>query len=302
MDTITHTLVGVALAESGLKRATPLATATLMIGANLPDLDVLTYLVGSEADALGFRRGWTHGILAMLVLPPLLAAVAWGWPRITGRGGGDERVLPLLGIAAIAVWSHPLLDLLNVYGVRLLMPFSERWFHGDGLFIVDPWVWAVLLAGILAAWRRQRNNPWPPRVSLGVVAGYAIAMVISGRIGARVIEAQTGSRFRTMVAPAFADPFRRAVIRDLGGRYEVGILRWGSAAAYSVHAVVPAGRDQPGAAEAARTAAGTRFLAWARFPRFESGREDGGTRVTISDLRYAGRGGTTWASITVLVP
>ncbi len=42
MDPICHTLVGAALAESGLKKRTALGTATLLIGANLPDMDVLS--------------------------------------------------------------------------------------------------------------------------------------------------------------------------------------------------------------------------------------------------------------------
>src|SRR3954462_13884214 len=41
MDNLTHTLVGAALAEAGLKRRTALASATLMIGANFPDIDVV---------------------------------------------------------------------------------------------------------------------------------------------------------------------------------------------------------------------------------------------------------------------
>jgi len=44
---------------------------------------------------------------------------------------------------------------MNTYGIRLLMPFDERWFYGDTLFIIDPWIWLVLAAGVLLA--RQRN-------------------------------------------------------------------------------------------------------------------------------------------------
>ncbi len=41
MDPLAHTLFGAALAESGLKRRSRYATATLLIGANLPDIDVV---------------------------------------------------------------------------------------------------------------------------------------------------------------------------------------------------------------------------------------------------------------------
>jgi hypothetical protein len=42
MENLTHTFVGAALAECGLKRVTPLATTTLLIAANLPDIDVVS--------------------------------------------------------------------------------------------------------------------------------------------------------------------------------------------------------------------------------------------------------------------
>ncbi|MEO1370347.1 MAG: metal-dependent hydrolase, partial [Acidobacteriota bacterium] len=132
MDPLTHTFLGGALAESGLKRRSALATATLMLGANWPDVDVISYAWGSDA-ALGFRRGWTHGVLAMAVWPfvlTLLMLVVDGWLRRRRRDPGppvDHRQLLLL--SALAVWSHPLLDWLNTYGVRVLMPFSGEWFY-----------------------------------------------------------------------------------------------------------------------------------------------------------------------------
>ena len=64
MDPLTHTLVGASLASSKLGEKTRYATAALVIGANLPDIDVLSYFAGGDA-ALGFRRGWTHGVLAL---------------------------------------------------------------------------------------------------------------------------------------------------------------------------------------------------------------------------------------------
>src|SRR5262245_9062523 len=135
MDNLTHTLAGLALADSGLKRTTRLGTLTLLVAANLPDIDGLSYVFGSGTDGLAFRRGWTHGILAMVVLPLVLTGIILLCAR--RRPGVDGGWLLLW--AAIGVWSHPLLDLLNAYGVRLLMPFAARWFYGDALFIIDPW-------------------------------------------------------------------------------------------------------------------------------------------------------------------
>ena len=80
MDNLTHSLVGAALARSGLERRTPIATATLVIAANAPDVDVLSYARG-EWFALSFRRGITHGVPALIVLPWLVAGAVMAWDR-----------------------------------------------------------------------------------------------------------------------------------------------------------------------------------------------------------------------------
>ncbi len=128
-----------------------MATAALVVGANLPDVDVLSFAWGTDA-ALGFRRGWTHGLLALVILPALLAlSLAWIGRR---RSGGPPLSLPwLLALCYVAVLTHPALDWLNVYGMRWLMPFDGTWFYGDSLFIVDPWLWLILGAGWLAGRR-----------------------------------------------------------------------------------------------------------------------------------------------------
>lgn len=146
MDPVTHTLVGAGLATTRLGRLTRLAPAALVVGANLPDVDVLAYAWGEDT-AIGFRRGWTHGVLALIVLPLLLAAVLVLWDRWTRRrrpGVTPARGLPLLLVSALAVLTHPALDWLNTYGMRWWMPFDGRWSYGDALFIMDPWLWLVL--------------------------------------------------------------------------------------------------------------------------------------------------------------
>lgn len=144
MDPLAHTLVGAALARTRLARALPFATTTLVAAANLPDVDVLAYLGGEDA-ALGFRRGPTHGPLGFLLLPLLLVGIVALATRARRRKRSEAfPTWRLLALAYLGALTHPLLDLLNVYGVRLLSPFSDRWFYGDVLFIVDPWFWLIL--------------------------------------------------------------------------------------------------------------------------------------------------------------
>ena len=47
---------------------------------------------------------------------------------------------------------------MNTYGVRLLEPLSHRWFYGDTLFIVDPWIWIALIIGLELSWRAERSG------------------------------------------------------------------------------------------------------------------------------------------------
>jgi inner membrane protein len=310
MDNLAHTLAGLAIAEAGLRRKTVYGATTLAIAANLPDIDALIYLVGDGIDALAFRRGWTHGILAMLVLPLLLAACMRGINRLR-RPRPDVATTTwrwLIVLSAVGVLSHPLLDLLNTYGVRLLMPFSGRWFYGDALFIIDLWLWLVLLVGIFLSRRRMlRLIPHPERparAAIALLAMYIIAMAVSSRAGRGLVERQAtgGAADRVMISPVPLTPLRRMVVRDLGDRYETGELVFGEAPAYRPIAQTPSGRDTELAVAAGETSDGAAFLSWSRFPRFAA--EPGGDPllVRISDMRYADVRGRGWASIVVRIP
>lgn len=149
MDPLAHTLVGATLAETRLRNGTAaMAVPAGVLAANAPDIDAVTLFISSDL-SLGFRRGWTHGVLAMAVLPLVLTAGLLLVDRLAARRRGHPpraRAGPLLRLTAAGVLSHPVLDWLNTYGVRFLMPFDDTWFYGDALFIIDPWVW--LLAGL----------------------------------------------------------------------------------------------------------------------------------------------------------
>ena len=155
MDNLTHSLAGAALSAAGLRRATPLATATLVVAANAPDVDAFVYFFRDEYYALAFRRGYTHGPLAMMLLPFAVAGVMLAWDRFVRRRRDPRaepaRAMPILLLALLGVLTHPALDWMNTYGIRLLAPFSMKWFYGDSLFIVDPWLWLLLGASTFVA-------------------------------------------------------------------------------------------------------------------------------------------------------
>lgn len=163
MDNLTHSLVGALLGQMGLKRKTGLAMPTLIIAANIPDIDAVAVLLGGHQH-LAIRRGITHGPIAMVLLPLLLwAAMLWFDRWQARRGTRPEKRLPvnakwLLILAYIGCLSHPLFDWFNSYGIRLLEPFSSQWFYGDTLFIIDVWIWVALIAGVWLSLRRERSG------------------------------------------------------------------------------------------------------------------------------------------------
>ncbi|MBA4163584.1 MAG: metal-dependent hydrolase [Erythrobacter sp.] len=181
MDNITHSLVGALIGQAGLKRKTGLAMPALIIGANLPDVDAACLFWLDGVEHLGFRRGITHGPIAWAVLPLILAGLLWGFDRWQSkRGNRPEGRLPvnfgwLFILSFIACLTHPALDWLNVYGVRLLEPFSSRWFYGDTLFIVDVWLWALMGFATWFSLRREgRGGNWtrPARIAMVAALGY----------------------------------------------------------------------------------------------------------------------------------
>ena len=186
MDNLTHSLVGALIGQAGLKRKTGLAMPALIIGANLPDIDATCTIYGIES--LAMRRGLTHGPIAWVLLPLALAGILWWFDKWqTKRGKRPEQRLPvsfkwLFLLAFIACLTHPALDWLNSYGIRLLEPFSHRWFYGDTLFIVDIWLW---LGMGFATWfslrREKRGGEWrrPARIGL---AGAAIYIALNWAI------------------------------------------------------------------------------------------------------------------------
>ncbi len=187
MDPLTHTLTGVALADTGLADKTPRATATLLVAVNLPDVDALTYFFATTDTALLLRRGWTHGLIAMFLLPLLLASAVWLFDRRFRRQVQRSQVQRrppahfgwLLALSYLGFLTHPLLDWLNTYGIRLLMPFDGRWFYGDTLFIVDPWIWMVLGGSAFLTYSRTRRS----QVAWGVLAIFCAALFVTSSGG-----------------------------------------------------------------------------------------------------------------------
>jgi len=296
MDNLCHTLVGAALAEAGLKRRTPRGMATLLIAANLPDLDAIAAFT---EQGLAIRRGVTHGLPALVVLPLLLAGAVLLWDRWRRRSGPPVVPSQLLLLALIGTWTHPALDWMNTYGMRWLMPVDGTWFYGDALFIVDPWLLLLLGGGVAAA--RGWATVLPARLALAVAVTYIVAMVALTLIGRLVVREQLGlgqaGRRDFQVAPVFAVPWRRTVLVKGTREYRYGAIEWLPRPVVHMGGVLARGDSLAPVFLNAGTTGARAFLVWARFPYY---REEGG-QVVADDARYS-RGGGSFARTTVPIP
>ena len=178
MDPIAHTFTGMALAAAGLRRATPLATAALLVAVNAPDVDVFSGAFGAFAP-MAYRRGWTHGVLAIALWPFVIAGALLVFDRYVRRRSDPAapaaRAGPLVAVAALGVVTHPAMDWLNNYGLRWLMPFDGRWFYGDAVFIIDPWLWLLLGGAAMLTYSRSRLA----RVRWGAFFGLASVLIVA---------------------------------------------------------------------------------------------------------------------------
>ena len=293
MDNLTHSLVGAVLGQLGLKTKTGLAMPTLIIAANLPDVDAACAVYGIES--LSMRRGITHGPIALVLLPFLLWGLMLAYDRWQTRRGTRPPERPpvhrgwLLALAYIGCLSHPALDWLNNYGIRLLEPFSHRWFYGDTLFIIDLWIWIALGLSIWLSLRRERRGAanWRRPAWIGFSAVFAYIFVnglMTGRAEAQAAEllrkAGQGDALVVASPPPLAF-WKRDIAWRRGGYYGSGAYALGSGS--TVEPGIPDGmsdlrlqtwvKDDP----AARA-----FLFWSRMPVAEP--ED--DAIVLRDQRY----------------
>jgi inner membrane protein len=300
MDNLTHSLVGAILGQMGLKRKTGLAMPTLIIAANIPDIDAVAVLLGGHQH-LAIRRGITHGPIAMVVLPLLLwAGMLWYDRWQEQRGTWSDKRLPvhkgwLLALAYIGCLTHPALDWCNSYGIRLLEPFSHRWFYGDVLFIVDVWIWAALIAGVWLSLRRERrgDGSWtrPAWISFTVVCAYIFANGLiterAERMTAVQIEKQHGVKPNEVLGNTVPVQFWK---RDMQWRDElVRGYGWFTLPndVFVGDKTIPHRMDDPHVAKAVRDHPdGRSFLFWSRMPVAEIIGEGDKRRLEITDQRF----------------
>ena len=289
-------MAGWALGQAGLKSQTRKGLAALILGANMPDIDVFFGWVPWVP--LATHRGFTHGLVGgVLVMPPLLFGLLWlldRWQLSRGanfKGGLPMRPSWLLALCYLGAVTHPLLDLLTTYSVQLLSPFSAAWYHADGLFIIDLWLWLLLGGTIFWSKRREkRAGEWrrPVQVAIAGVLAYIAANLLITQAAYAAVRGWAGAR---PVEAMFASPppvyaWRRDLVWRENGCYRRSHYDPAAGLA-AVSACKPTNMDDR--LVRAAIAADPRlqkFLGWSILPQASVQHGRCTAKVIIGDARY----------------
>jgi len=147
-----------------------------LLSANIADADFVTLFFGDRWTLLQHHRGISHSIVGTLAIAFLVPVVAFAIERLivnAQKRPARIRFRGLLIASCITAATHPLLDWTNNYGLRPFLPWSGRWFYGDLVFIVDPYIW-LLLGGVcflLTSNSRSQIRSW-------AILGFGFAMFI----------------------------------------------------------------------------------------------------------------------------
>ena len=320
MEPVTHLLTGACLGRLGFNRKTALATATMAIAAEIPDIDVAIYFY-DPVTGFAHHRGFTHTLLGL----PFDAALALGLVYLYWRWHGRKRLKlkegesaqpwqePRWGLlyflACLAVLSHLLLDFTNNYGLRPFSPFNPRWYSWDIVFIIEPLMLAALFFGLVAP---------------------ALFRLINEEVGSRRARRQPGGRGGAIFALVFMvalwgfrDVQHRRAVADLqsvlyqgaeplrmgANPYWINPFQWhGVVETQNFFALVPVdsaaqevdpqGRtrifykpeETPVTLAAKQSELGKVYLDWARFPMTEVEEHSDAHHaytVRLYDLRYS---------------
>ena len=146
-------LTGACLGRSGFNRKTALATVTMVLAAEAADIDVVWSLKGSIA-GLQHHRGILHSFVGVPFVAAAVLVLVWLLRGFRRRPLKESAQHPpvrwgfLYFCALLAALSHLLLDYTTAYGIRLFEPFNYRWYSWDIVYIVEPVMLVVLVAGL----------------------------------------------------------------------------------------------------------------------------------------------------------
>ncbi len=157
MDSLTQIALGSAVGVAVMGRRTAVWKAALWggVAGTLPDLDAFIDH-GDPILNMVRHRAESHSLFFLTLAAPLLAWVVARWH-------GEMALFKRWTLALwLALFTHPLLDTMTVYGTQLLQPFTDHPYGVGSIFIIDPAYTVPLIVGVVAALRlnNARGQRW----------------------------------------------------------------------------------------------------------------------------------------------
>jgi len=155
MDSITHIALGACMGDAFAGKQ--LGKRAMFLGAvaqSVPDIDFVASIWSSTSENLLAHRGFTHSILFILLITPLLALVAERWHR-----PHDISLKKWMLFFGVQAFIHLLIDGMNVYGVGWFEPFSHYRVSYNWIFVADPFYSIWLGIAFLVLLLLKKNHP-----------------------------------------------------------------------------------------------------------------------------------------------
>ncbi len=185
MDTVTHGLTGWLIARSiPSEEGGKVATAAVVIGSVLPDVDHVVSVLGSDA-AIRFHRGISHSFAGIAVCSLVVALLLY-------RFGKWKELKKLYLLALAGELSHIALDLITSYGTQVFQPFSDARVSFDLLFIVDLVFTGIVLAGIVLSRRHRLAMARGALAALAMYVGLAAVLHLRAEDAVRTAAERNG--------------------------------------------------------------------------------------------------------------
>jgi inner membrane protein len=245
----------------------------------LPDLDVLIDH-GDPILNMIRHRAESH---ALLLLTLFAFPMAWLVSRIHRQPQLYARWWWAIMLALV---THPLLDLMTIYGTQVFQPFTDEAYGLGSIFIVDPVYSLPLLAGVIAALRVKRTgqalriNAWALAFSTAYLAWSALAQAWVTQHARESLQALGLPSQQLLVTPAPFNTLLWRVVAMDGERFHEGFYAFmdgDRAVRFVAHA--------RGSALAAENAQHPQLQRLSRFTDgfFKIQRDNG--RLVVTDLR-----------------
>lgn len=140
MDQVTHLISGI-IQGNYFKHTLKIKLVfwACILGALIPDIDIIAYIV-SKTEYIIHHRRLSHGIITSIFWALLLCFIFWGRSFVFLKMRTEVFYATLF-----SVLFHIYLDLFTSYGTSILSPFNNHRFSLDALFIVDPIYIGILL-------------------------------------------------------------------------------------------------------------------------------------------------------------